>query len=422
MEKTMGAMTTNQFSMADTMNQQYEKWGIQGMFDQIKTWSEEANAVRQNIATLQDQQNQALLSTEGQAVSLATIKGRQSIIARQYDSKIAAESARLAGYGAMIESTRGNLSMAQSFVSQFVEAATYDYQVKRDTLQQFYNYNKDMFSYLGGQYESAIKNMVDAADKEYQQQLADRRYVMELSLQFGTAGIDPINDTPEQATLKAQGPAAQEWNADMAATNRANQGTATGGANMAQLDYWATLLASGQAGLQNVPMAIRTAVVEYMGQTGQEYISPAFTGKSKEAITAFNTSKAQLDTIEQQMNQVITATSPAQTLAQVIMGQVGIFAPQTKVYNDTIAAFTSMLARAAGEKGVLTDTDIARIKKALPSLNDTVATAQQKMTILRTLYQNIEQGALNAYSSPLNQQSGTTTGQTSSGLKYEIIQ
>lgn len=230
MEKTMGAMTTNQTSMVDTMNQQYEKWGVQGMFDQIKTWSEEANAVRENIATLQDQENQALLSAEGQQVSLATIKGRQSIIARQYDSKIAAESARLAGYGAMIESTRGNLSMAQSFVSQFVEAATYDYQVKRDTLQQFYNYNKDMFSYLGSQYESAVKNMVDSADREYQFQLDEKNKVAELMLTYPTAGIN-AQDTYETALAKAQAPAAQAWNAKM-----------SGGGNTIGFSQWASEL------------------------------------------------------------------------------------------------------------------------------------------------------------------------------------
>jgi len=206
-----------QVPMTDILSQQYEKWGVSGMFDQIKTWTEEANAVRQNIATLQDQENQALLNAEGQRVSLATIKGRQSIIARQYDSKIAAESARLSGYGAMIEAVRGNLSTAQSFANEFVQAATYDYQVKRDTLQQFYNYNKDMFSYLGSQYESAIKNMVDAADKEYQRQYNEKQQVAQLMLEYPTAGIT-YGDTLEQALQKAKSAAAQKWNLEMSQT------------------------------------------------------------------------------------------------------------------------------------------------------------------------------------------------------------
>jgi hypothetical protein len=61
--------------------------------------------------------------------------------------------------------------------------------------------------------------MVDAADKEYQRQYEEKQQVAQLILQYPTAGI-MATDTLEQALAKAQGPAAQMWNAELARTNQ----------------------------------------------------------------------------------------------------------------------------------------------------------------------------------------------------------
>lgn len=54
-------------------------------------------------------------------------------------------------------------------------------------------------------------------------------------------------------------------------------------------------------------------------------------------------------------------------------------------YKDTVEAFLSKLSRASGEKGVLTDQDIARIKKALPKFTDAPGTVERKLENVREI-------------------------------------
>ena len=83
--------------------------------------------------------------------------------------------------------------------------------------------------------------------------------------------------------------------------------------------------------------------------------------------------------------------------------------PEYKIYGDSIDAFLSMLTRAAGEKGVLTNVDVGRIKKALPDLNtDTIYTATEKMKNFRGLLESIKNGTIDAYTA---QQFGITPKQ-----------
>jgi hypothetical protein len=111
-----------------------------------------------------------------------------------------------------------------------------------------------------------------------------------------------------------------------------------------------------------------------------------------------------LDQIELLSNKVITAEEPTQIPAQFISGEVGAitrFNPDAAVYLSTVEAFGSMLARAAGEKGVLTTEDVQRITRGLPKLTDTKTVAQSKMQVLRSLYEAIKDGAVSAFTNPI---------------------
>jgi len=59
---------------------------------------------------------------------------------------------------------------------------------------------------------------------------------------------------------------------------------------------------------------------------------------------------------------------------------------KAKIYDDTKAAYTGVLSRSlGGEKGVLTDRDIERVVRALPSFNDTKEIRDVKMNSIKTL-------------------------------------
>ena len=170
-------------------------------------------------------------------------------------------------------------------------------------------------------------------------------------------------------------------------------------ASESSLDNWVTLLEGGQISLSQVPLGVRSQVVNRAAQLGIPIVSPTFAGKSKEAISAFNSATALLDTVESLSKNVITAQDPYQIPNQYFKGLTIArkFNPSVAVFQDTVQAFLSMLTRAAGERGVLTTQDVERIRKALPSLTDTKPIAEQKMQSLRTLFEGIRTGTIEAF-------------------------
>ena len=193
--------------------------------------------------------------------------------------------------------------------------------------------------------------------------------------------------------------------ADIAATNALANERNSVGVNDPNVSIWASLLTTGQVGIQNVPMDIRNAVVEQVAKTGGNIVSPTFAGKAKEAIAAFNTADGLLNTIEQGAQSIITETDWWKLPITGTKLQVGASTrsnEDAKVYQDTINSFLSMLTRASGENGVLTQQDVQRIKTSLPSFYDTKAISERKVTQLRQLFTDIKAGAVSAYTQPLN--------------------
>lgn len=60
------------------------------------------------------------------------------------------------------------------------------------------------------------------------------------------------------------------------------------------------------------------------------------------------------------------------------------------LYNSLREGFTALIARATGEKGVLTDADAARALKLIPSLNDSSELAANKLNQIRQIFSNAQ--------------------------------
>jgi len=133
--------------------------------------------------------------------------------------------------------------------------------------------------------------------------------------------------------------------------------------------------------------------------------TPTFAGRIAEAQAAFESTDAMLNQIEEQANKLITAEGTwdaAKQYGQGIAAGLPVLRtqfPEAAIYKDTTAAFGSMLTRAAGERGVLTQQDVQRILNALPRFDDTKDMAENKLQRLRGLYRAVVQGVNAAYAS-----------------------
>ena len=66
----------------------------------------------------------------------------------------------------------------------------------------------------------------------------------------------------------------------------------------------------------------------------------------------------------------------------------GAINQEAALYNSIRAGFTALIARATGERGVLTDADAQRALSLMPSLNDSPQLAQNKLNQIRQVFQN----------------------------------
>lgn len=129
-------------------------------------------------------------------------------------------------------------------------------------------------------------------------------------------------------------------------------------------------------------------------------VTPTFASKAAEARAEFAAADALLRQVEEAANRVITAKDAPEAWVQnpsIRLGALLRTNPDAAVYVATREAFLSMLTRAAGEKGPLTDQDVDRIKNALPAEGDTREIAERKIKQLRGLFEGIRNARLKSY-------------------------
>lgn len=101
------------------------------------------------------------------------------------------------------------------------------------------------------------------------------------------------------------------------------------------------------------------------------------------------------------------AESVATTVAKGPLLASQSLSPATKagIYNAKKKAFLAQLSRASGERGVLTDQDIARIMASIPGFFDTKKSAEDKLRTTERIINEIQQRAEQALvGSPFSQQ------------------
>lgn len=147
---------------------------------------------------------------------------------------------------------------------------------------------------------------------------------------------------------------------------------------------------------------------------GIPLLSKEDANKVQESLQSFSSAKALVDQIVSLSSKVLTAQDNAgDQTAQAVKLKAIELAPSLSTNNNAkqfISArnsVLSLLTRAAGEKGVLTNQDIARIAQALPSYSDSATLAAQKASNFSSVLQSVMTGALNAYIGKTSSGEGT---------------
>lgn len=168
-----------------------------------------------------------------------------------------------------------------------------------------------------------------------------------------------------------------------------------------QVEAWAMRVHSGQVdGIEKVPVAggMRNAVNAFMVSNGLD-ITPK---KYREVMGTLSSAESVVESLASFVPKVNKGNATQRAIQ--FPGKAAAIAFQTDPdivqYNAEVNGFLAILSRAAGERGVLTDQDVARAKKLVPSPYDTQKVAEGKIRGLREFFKEQKMRANKAWSTP----------------------
>lgn len=182
----------------------------------------------------------------------------------------------------------------------------------------------------------------------------------------------------------------------------------------------------GKLNTAQIPSAQRISAA-----TGIPLLSKEDANAVQTAFASFSSADALINQVKKLSGDVLTApndvSSQAKQFARLNTISLAPFLSTDNSAKQFISARNSLLSlitRASGEKGVLTDADVKRISDALPSFGDNKDLAAQKAANMSDVINSVLQGAVTAYigSATGNKQTASpvASGTTKSGLSYTV--
>jgi hypothetical protein len=189
-------------SMEEKLKETQQDFGVIEMLDKQREQLTAIQDLRNRATTLIEQRDAAIGAIGQQAIATPFITGQQARIAENYDRRINTISAYMGTEVAMYEAQQGNIQIAQSMVAQIVDAYTYDTKMELEKVSTFIDLNSDEISMLDQEYQNTLQESQRYWENKLQEEKAEREAVLNLKLQYATAGIT-IDDDLETAVEKS---------------------------------------------------------------------------------------------------------------------------------------------------------------------------------------------------------------------------
>jgi hypothetical protein len=168
----------------------------------------------------------------------------------------------------------------------------------------------------------------------------------------------------------------------------------------------------------------RSVVQFYLKELQRKKEVKTETSKKPSQVSQAEAGKAVINELEKLYTQVqdegLTARGAGLVGEGRLMGLTGNIAAKLQTstaaanYQRSVNSFLARLARAAGETGALTNTDLQRIEGAIPRFTDTPAVAEKQFELLDILLQS----AIEAFQNTPNEEVPANQGVLNSGLQF----
>ena len=205
--------------------------------------------------------------------------------------------------------------------------------------------------------------------------------------------------------------AAAERRALIAAGAKGQGGAAGEQAFAEEIEGWAERVNSGQTRLLNVPLKIRTKVMQEMRVKGYSDMPPA----ARAAVAGLGGSRMVIgeladlalgplaadSTRSGGLNEAGAGVDRAKQGMSLSFGALTQANPNAAVYSNIRDSWLSALAKMTGQVGTLSDKDIEYAKKLPPTLYDTREVAEMKIKAMEKFVNERINATIRAYSTPL---------------------
>ena len=190
-------------SQTELLAEHQEKWGMPETFQQMKDITALTLPLQQQIADLTNREQREIDINEASAKPQPLIDREANAITNKYNKLKAPIATQLNAYAAQTQALQGNLSIANQFATQAVNAATYDQEFEYNQIKDFMSINQGFLDTLKADERFYFTNALALSKETLDIARSDANYIEQLSLQFPQAGISLASDTRASATSKA---------------------------------------------------------------------------------------------------------------------------------------------------------------------------------------------------------------------------
>lgn len=190
-------------------------------------------------------------------------------------------------------------------------------------------------------------------------------------------------------------------------------GGGVGGAPDAVFQTWAKRLQTGEVKLSQVPQALRTGVLNASGTILPE--------KARNTIAEVNAARSILGSLSDLSAKIPRGKGIGRLKAGAQSSVAGF--KQTEGLGEDVANYDAMasgmlanISRATGERGVLTNQDIDRVKKNIPTTYDTDTVSRRKLGNLDALFNELQERAIKTYTTDMGNVGATVPASAGGGV------
>ena len=197
-------LTGKKTSKADTLAAQQTKYDISGKLDQLSSITNLTLPLQTQMADLEARQQREIDRNDERLASSVAKDREANAIDLRYAKLQAPLAAKLNAYAAQAQAVQGNLSIANQFISQAVNAAVYDQEFEYNRTKDIMDANQDYIDGLEDDEKEILNNIQNLKLDEFNNAKVEKTAIGQLIVKYNQYGAGiTFDDTLEEAQIKA---------------------------------------------------------------------------------------------------------------------------------------------------------------------------------------------------------------------------